>query len=641
MDQDLAVAKMSCSTCGGGLIVVAQVASGTKGKNVTDISLSRQNVAAPPPPPAADWLPDGPDEAAPQAEAFRPPFPIFTESTDRLVHALQGRFTMGMSPASLLLAYLDWQVHLLNSPGKMVELAQNAAAKAVPLARYATESALGRSEAADPFAPLAQDSRFASPEWQRFPFNVMSQAFLFTEQWWHYATTGVRGVGRHRQQMVEFTARQMLDMLAPSNSPWLNPDVHKATMEQQGANLMRGWQNLCDDATRIVSGRSAPADERYQVGKGVACTPGKVVARTALMELIQYAPTTPKVHAEPILIVPAWIMKYYILDLSPANSMVRWLVEQGHTVFMISWKNPGHADRDMGMAEYRRLGVMAALDAINSIIPGRRIHAAGYCLGGTLLSITASAMARDGDDRLASVTLLAAQTDFEDAGEIMLFIDESQVTYLEDIMWDQGYLDTKQMAGAFQMLRSNDLIWSRMVRQYFLGEGEQGNDLMAWNSDATRMPFKMHSEYLRRLFLDNLLAKGRYQVEGRPIALTDIRAPICAVGTTKDHVAPWKSVYKIGILTDTEVTFILCNGGHNAGIVSEPGHRHRSYQIATHADADKYVDPDAWAAQTPRHEGSWWEAWQSWLAAHSSGRVAPPAMGESLADAPGTYVLMP
>lgn len=580
-------------------------------------------------------------------EAFNQPFPIFTESTDRLMHAAQGRFTMGLSPASLLLAYLDWQVHLFNSPGKMGEMAQNAASKALPLTRYALDSLMGRTDP-DPFAPLAQDSRFSSPEWQKFPYNVMSQAFLYTEQWWHYATTNVRGVGKHRQQVVEFTARQMLDMMSPSNSPLLNPDVLKVTMEQGGQNLVRGWQNMCDDSMRNLTGHDYATDERFRVGKGVACTPGKVVFRNKLIELIQYSPTTETVHAEPILIVPAWIMKYYILDLSPANSMVKWLVSQGHTVFMVSWKNPGAEDRDTGLKEYRRLGVMAAVDAISAIVPDRKIHTAGYCLGGTLLSVAAAAMAREGDDRLASVTLLAAQTDFEDAGEIMLFIDESQVTYLEDIMWDKGYLDTKQMSGAFQLLRSNDMIWSRIVRQYFLGETDHASDLMAWNADATRMPFKMHTEYLRRLFLNNLLAKGGYTVEGRPIALTDIRAPICAVGTTKDHVAPWKSVYKIGILTDTEVTFILCNGGHNAGIVSEPGHKHRSYQIATHADADKYIDPDSWAAQTPKHEGSWWEAWEKWLVTNSSGeRIAPPDMGAPdngyppVADAPGLYVLMP
>jgi len=578
-------------------------------------------------------------------EQFRTPFPIFTESTDRLMHAIQGRFTNALSPASLLLAYLDWLVHLANSPGKVGELAQNALSKALPLARYTLDTLAGRTDP-DPFVPLAHDSRFASEGWQKFPFNVMSQAFLYTEQWWHYATTNVRGVGKHRQNVVEFTARQLLDMMSPANFLWTNPDVIQTTLEQNGQNLARGLQNLSDDIMRNLTGRDYAKDERFQVGKGVACTPGKVVFRNKLIELIQYAPTTESVHAEPILIVPAWIMKYYILDLSPQNSMVKWLVSKGHTVFVISWKNPGAEDRDMGMADYRRLGVMAALDAINAIVPGQKVHGAGYCLGGTLLSIAASAMARDGDDRLASVTLLAAQTDFEDAGEIMLFIDESQVTYLEDVMWDQGYLDTKQMAGAFQMLRSNDLVWSRMIRQYLLGESDTANDLMAWNSDATRLPFKMHTEYLRRLFLNNSLSKGRYTVEGRPIALTDIRAPICAVGTTKDHVAPWKSVYKIGILSDTDVTFILASGGHNAGIVSEPGHKGRSYQIATRADADKYVDPDTWVLVTPKHQGSWWEPWEEWLTVNSSGQIAPPRMGAAdagyppIAEAPGLYVHM-
>ncbi|MGE5547937.1 MAG: PHA/PHB synthase family protein [Solirubrobacterales bacterium] len=598
--------------------------------------LSRPTPARAAPPP--------PGEAATRPETIAP-FPIMTESTDRLVHAIQGRLTNGLSPASLMLAYLDWLVHLANSPGKLAELAQNAAAKSVPLARYAVLAFLAGQGQDAVIAPLAQDSRFSSPEWQRYPFNVLHQSFLFAEQWWHYATTGVRGVARHHEAVVEFAARQLLDMMAPSNFLATNPDVLKATVEQGGRNLLRGLGNLGEDLMRVLgSPRSLPAD--FRVGHEVACTPGKVVFRNRLIELIQYAPATEAVHAEPILIVPAWIMKYYILDLSPGNSMVRWLVSQGHTVFVVSWRNPGADDRELGMEDYRTLGVMAAMDAVSAIVPDTPVHAVGYCLGGTLLSIAAATMAREGDRRLATLTLLAAQTEFEDAGEILLFIDESQVTYLEDMMWDQGYLDTKQMAGAFQMLRSTDLIWSHVIRQYLLGETAQQSDLMAWNADATRMPYRMHAEYLRHLFLENRLAKGRYLVGGRPIALTDIRAPICAVGTTKDHIAPWKSVYKIGILTDTEVTFILCNGGHNAGIVSEPGHKHRTYQIATRDDLEPYIDPDSWAQLTPSNEGSWWEPWREWLVARGSGRMAaPPPLGAPdyppLCDAPGTYVLMP
>jgi polyhydroxyalkanoate synthase len=325
--------------------------------------------------------------------------------------------------------------------------------------------------------------------------------------------------------------------------------------------------------------------------------------------------------------------------------MVKYLVDKGLTVFMISWKNPRAEDRDLGMESYYYDGVMDSLRAVSTIVPGRQIHAVGYCLGGTLLSIAAAALARDRDERLKSVSLFAAQVDFTEAGELMLFIDESQVAYLEDIMWDQGYLDTKQMAGAFQMLRSNDLIWSAMVREYLLGERRPMNDLMAWNADATRLPYRMHRDYLRELFLNNDLAEGRYLVDDRPVALRSIRAPLFCVGTVSDHVAPWKSVYKIHLLTNTDVTFVLTSGGHNAGIVSEPGHQGRSYQIGTRGNRDPYGDPDTWRSATPLREGSWWPEWREWLVAQSSERVGPPAMGAPdtgypvIADAPGRYVL--
>jgi polyhydroxyalkanoate synthase subunit PhaC len=571
--------------------------------------------------------------------------PAVTGGTDRLVHAFEGRLTGGLSPASLMQAFFDWLVHLTNSVGKVNELGQNALAKGLRFALYAAR--LPANPDGEAFIePLAQDTRFTSPAWRTFPYSLYYQSFLMVEQWWHYATTGVRGVSRHNQDVVSFTARQFLDVMSPSNFPLTNPDVVKATIQQGGLNLINGARNWFDDAVNLLAGRPPGSAGGYEPGANLACTPGKVIFRNHLMELIQYAPATRQVQAEPVLIVPAWIMKYYILDLSPHNSFVGYLLSRGHTVFMVSWRNPGAGERDLGMADYLRQGIGGGLDAITAICPGRQVHLIGYCLGGTLAAIAAAAMARDGDDRLRSLTLLAAQTDFEEAGEIMLFIDESQVTFLEDMMWDQGYLDTKQMAGAFQMLRSNDLIWSRLVREYLFGEQEHPNDLMAWNADATRMPYRMHSEYLRHLFLDNDLSKGRYRVEGQPVALTDIRVPICAVGTTKDHVAPWKSVFKIMLLTDTEVTFILTSGGHNAGIVSEPGHPRRSFQMSTHQDLDRYIDPDSWARVAPAHDGSWWPALVDWLAQRSSGWTAPPRMGQPtgryavLCDAPGDYVLM-
>ena len=568
----------------------------------------------------------------------------FAEIVDRSLHATVARFTMGLSPAAFAEAYLDWATHLTFSPGKQLQLVNKATRKAARFTNYAFRYASESGAAPCCIEPLPHDRRFVGEDWQRWPYNFIYQAFLLNQQWWHNATTGIRGVTKQHENMVQFMSRQILDMFSPSNFLLTNPKVLRHTVSKGGMNLVSGFQKLIEDWDRRISGKKPVGTENFVIGRNVAATPGKVIYRNRLIELIQYAPATDKVRPEPVLIVPAWIMKYYILDLSPQNSLVKYLIQQGFTVFMISWKNPSPEDRDLGLDDYRTLGVMAALDAVRAIVPNQKVHTVGYCLGGTLLSMAAAAMARDGDDRLKSITLLAAQTDFTEAGELMLFINESQLAFLEDMMWEQGFLDTTQMAGAFQMLRSHDLFWSGMIREYLMGERDPMIDLMAWNADTTRLPYRMHSEYLRRLFLNNDLAEGRLIVEGKPIALTDIRAPIFTVGTVHDHVAPWRSTYKISLQTETDVTYLLTSGGHNAGVISEPGHDGHSFQVMTKKANDHYVDPDAYLAAAPRKDGSWWPEWVAWLATRSGAASAPPSMGAAaagyapLCDAPGTYV---
>ncbi|MGE5169873.1 MAG: PHA/PHB synthase family protein [Rudaea sp.] len=586
--------------------------------------------------------------AAPQDESFmRDSYAAtaFAEIVDRSLHAATARFTGGLSPIALADAYLDWVSHLAFLPGKRYQLAEKAVKKAARLANYAASRALA-SDTEPCIVPLPQDHRFDAPAWRTPPFDVIYQAFLLVQQWWHNAATGVRGVTRQHENLVAFATRQWLDVFSPSNLPWTNPEVLQKTRDEFGLNLLRGAQNLLQDWERTSGGKRPVGADAFEPGRDVAITPGKVVYRNRLIELVQYAPSTAQVRPEPVLIVPAWIMKYYILDLSPANSFVRYLVAQGFTVFMISWKNPGPEDRDLALDDYRTLGVMAALDAVSAIVPAQPVHAAGYCLGGTLLAIAAAAMARDRDERLATTSFFAAQTDFTEAGELSLFINESQLAFLEDTMWEQGFLDSRQMAGAFQLLRSNDLVWSRSVREYLLGERPPMTDLRAWNADATRMPFRMHAEYLRHLFLENDLAEGRFVVGERPVALADLKLPTFAAGTESDHVAPWRSVYKLHLLSDAEITFVLTNGGHNAGVVSEPGHAGRRYRIATRPADGSYLDPDVWLTDSEAREGSWWPAWTAWLAARSGKPVAPPALGApdagyaALCDAPGSYVRM-
>lgn len=556
------------------------------------------------------------------------------------------RLAHGISPAAVGSAYADWLGHLLVSPSRQAELAASAWCKWLLWQQYAQHAWHG--DCARCVEPLPQDKRFSPQEWHTPPFSALAQAFLLQEQWWGEAMTGVHGVSRHHEEVAGFTTRQWLDMWSPSNFIATNPQVLGQTLATGGANLVQGAVNWWHDAAALLGGGKPRGVAPFAVGEGVALTPGKVVFRNRLIELIQYEPATPKVHAQPVLIIPSWIMKYYILDLTPGDSLVRYLVAQGYTVFMVSWKNPDGADRDLGLDDYLELGALAALAAVKSAVqvarPRAKVHAMGYCLGGTLLAIAAAALGRGADNPMQSVTLLAAQTDFHDPGELGLFIDESQIAFLEDLMAEHGYLDGRQMAGAFQLINSKDLVWSKLVHEYMMGAQTPMTALRAWNADATRLPARMHSEYLRGLYLRNDLAEGRYRAAGQVVRLADIRLPVFAVATQRDHVAPWPSVYKIHAQVGGEVSFVLSSGGHNAGIVNPPlASTPASYRFAVHAPGTAPADAQAWLDGAQQHAGSWWPCWSGWLDRHSSGLVSAPhpkalqLAGKPLA-APGTYV---
>ncbi|TFY98133.1 PHA/PHB synthase family protein [Ramlibacter rhizophilus] len=565
------------------------------------------------------------------------------EAIDLPLKLAIARLAHGLSPASLAQAQADWLVHLMVTPSRQLALTGSAMQKAMAWSRFVLRAMQGPCE--DCITPAPQDKRFSQPEWQAFPFSALAQGFLLTQAWWGEATQGVRGVSRHHEEVAAFALRQWLDMASPSNFVATNPQVLRETVTSAGMNLATGLGNWWNDAMRVVADGRPRGVEAFAPGQGVALTPGRVVMRNALIELIEYAPTTEQVDKEVVLIVPSWIMKFYILDLTPESSLVKYLVDQGHTVLMVSWRNPGAEDAHLGLDDYLHFGVLDAVKAVDYLHPGRGIHAMGYCLGGTLLSMAAALLCARGGSPLRTVSLLAAQVDFREPGELGLFVDESQIAFLEDVMAEHGYLDGRQMAGAFALINSKDLVWSKLVHEYLMGAHTPMTALRAWNADATRMPARMHSEYLRRLYLHNDLAEGRYRVHGEPVLLDEIRLPMFVLATERDHVSPWRSVYEVLRLARAPATFVLTSGGHNVGIVNPPtgpdSHPKAWFHHASHGSRQAAIDPRRWLAHAHREEGSWWPAWERWLRRHSSGHIdaaAPRPMHGGAVAAPGDYV---
>lgn len=578
---------------------------------------------------------------------------------DQLAHAALARINSGLSPVSLGRAWSDWLLNLAVSPGTQARLGTEAQTLGLSWlneslraagARRSQPMVLGgdgpeaQTDAVHPAGSPA-DPRFGDASWNQWPWSAMASANAAWEQWTKSAVE-LRGMDPHSREQLQFLARQWLDMVSPSNGLLSNPQALHKAIDTHGQSLVAGMGHAMEEWRQRHGLKSHHGEaEAMAPGRGLAMTPGQVVLRNDLVELIQYQAVTDQVHAEPVLIIPSCIMKFYILDLSNHNSMVRWLVGQGHTVFIVSWRNPDEDDALLTLDDYVRLGVLETLEHVHATTR-RPVHLAGYCLGGTFTSIAAAALAQEAESdtqpsRLASLTLMAAETDFSEPGEMGVLIDTAQVEMLEDMMAEQGFLSGRQMAGSFQFLHSRELVWSQRTRSVLLGEPPYSNDLMTWNADVTRLPAVMHSQYLRHMYLGNDLAEGRYTFEGGDVSLRDITVPVFAIGTVKDHVSPWRSVFKLHQLVDSDVTFVLTNGGHNAGIVSEPGHAGRHYQMQTTARTHKRPTPDDWAATAAHRQGSWWEAWSGWMQGHGSGEMVDarqPPVDAALGSAPGHYV---
>jgi polyhydroxyalkanoate synthase subunit PhaC len=492
-------------------------------------------------------------------------------------------------------------------------------------------------------APRQGDNRFRHEDWENhFLFDYVKQSYLIAARHIHQAVSQVEHLPDDARKKVDFFTRQYIDALSPSNFALTNPEVLRETLKSGGQNLMRGLNNLLADIER-GDGQlkiSMTDPKAFKMGENIATTPGKVVFQNDLMQLIQYQPSTEKVYKRPLLIIPPWINKYYILDLRASNSFIKWAVDQGHTVFVISWVNPGREFADKTFEDYLHQGPYDALDAIEKATGEKQVNIIGYCLGGTLLGAALGVMAAKKDKRAASATFFVSLLDFSIPGELGVFIDEKQVQNLEKRMNERGFLEGSEMAGTFNMLRSNDLIWSFVVNNYLMGKDPFPFDLLYWNSDSTRMPAKMHSYYLRNMYMANKLKEpGGIILDNVPIDISKISIPAYFISTAEDHIAPWKSVYRGARVLSGKVRFVLGGSGHIAGIVNPPSAKKYCYWI----NSKLAESPDEWLEKAKRHEGSWWNDWQAWMEQNNEGvKVAARVPGDGklkvIENAPGTYV---
>ncbi len=544
-------------------------------------------------------------------------------------------------PLNIGSAFAELTSQIMQNPAKLVEAQMELWQQYYTLWHNTTLRMMGE-EAEPVVSPQKGDRRFRDEAWENNElFDFIKQSYLLSSQWTQNFVHDVDGLDDKTAQKVEFYTRQFVDAISPTNFLMTNPEVLRTTIESGGENLLKGLQNLLGDLERgkgKLQIRMTDLDA-FKIGENVATTEGSVIGRTPLMELLQYKPTTDKVAKRPLMIVPPWINKYYILDLRPENSLIKWAVDQGHTVFVLSWVNPDSKLAEKSFEDYAKDGVLAALDLIEQATGENEVNAIGYCLGGTLLSSTLAYMAKVGDERIKSATFFTTLMDFEKSGELSVFVDDEQIKSLENKMSKEGYLDGRDMSMSFNMLRANDLIWSFVVSNYMLGKDPFPFDLLYWNSDSTRMPKAMHSFYLRNMYNKNLLREpGGIKILGEPIDLRDIKIPVYFLSTREDHIAPWQATYAGTQLLSGQVKFVLSASGHIAGVVNPPVAKKYCYWTYNRTPEN----PDDWMNKATQHEGSWWTDWQNWISRRSGGQVDARTAGDGklkvLGPAPGEYV---
>ncbi len=550
---------------------------------------------------------------------------------------------MDLDPFNLMKSSAEWYAALAKDPQKAINANISFMQKSMELYQQSLTSLLGGSVTTDPVISEDKgDRRFKHEGWEEQPaFNAIKQSYLLISKWLRDQVQGVEGLDEHTAEKVQFFTERYLDAMSPTNFAATNPAVIEKVIETKGANLVHGLKNMLEDLeTGKGELRIRMTDtSAFELGENVATTPGKVVFQNRMFQLIQYTPATDQVLKRPLLVVPPWINKYYIMDLQPKNSLLKWLVDQGHTVFVISWVNPDSSYAETGFADYVTEGVLAALDAIERATGESEMNLIGYCIGGTLLATSLAYMKAKGDERVKSATFCTTMLDFANPGELGVFIDEEQICGLEKKMSESGYLDGTRMAGTFNLMRANDLIWSFYINNYLLGNDPRPFDLLYWNSDSTRMPAKMHAWYLRNLYLENNLCKpGGVTIDGVAIDISKVDIPVCFVSAVEDHIAPWRSTYAGAKLFSGDVRFILGGSGHIAGIINPPAAGKYSYRVTDELPEN----PEAWAAEAAVVDGSWWPEWDRWVKALDNDQVTARTPGDRgmtiIEDAPGSYV---